>query len=174
ETGRALATMLRVVFQDEKRYQSSMTRTSLKDVNCSVAQFAEILGDKWSLLIVRDAFTGVSTFSEFQKRLNVSKNVLTERLNNLVRHGIMDRVQTRPDVERYTYELTARGKALFPIGTAIMQWGDKWVFGSEGEPVRVLDKETGAPVQSIVVLSRSGNLLELDDVEYQPGPRAIS
>ncbi len=148
-----------------------MTRTSLKTMNCSIAQFAEILGDKWALLILRDAFIGVKTFSAFEKRLGIAKNVLTERLAHLVDHGILKRQQTRPGVERYTYELTPSGKALFPIGTAIMQWGDKWVFGAQGEPVRVLDKETQAPVQSVEVVSRDGRLLTLEDVDYVPGPR---
>lgn len=148
-----------------------MTRTSVKSMNCSIAQFAEIMGDRWSLLILRDAFVGVNTFSGFAKRLGVARNVLAERLENLVDHGIFERRRTRPEVERFTYELTPKGKALFPIGTAIMQWGDKWVFGSEGEPVRVLDRETGAPVQVVEVISRDGRMLELSDVQYAPGPR---
>lgn len=148
-----------------------MTRTSIKSMNCSVAQFAEIMGDRWSLLILRDAFVGVNTFSGFAKRLGVAKNVLTERLSHLVDHGILERQQTRPGVERYTYELTPKGRALFPVGTAIMQWSDKWVFGSEGEPVRVLDKINNAPVQKVEVISRDGQMLELGDVTYAPGPR---
>ena len=101
-----------------------MTRTSLKNVNCSLAQFAEIMGDKWSLLIVRDAFIGVKTFSEFQKRLQIAKNVLTERLNHLVENGVLTKEPTRPGVERFVYELTPMGRALFPVGSAIMHWGD--------------------------------------------------
>lgn len=150
-----------------------MTRTSVKEMNCSVAQFAEILGDKWALLIVRNAFVGVNTFSEFERRLGIAKNVLTERLTHLVDNDILIRRQTRPGVERFTYELTPKGKALFPIGAAIMQWGDKWVFGAEGEPVRIVDKARSAPVQSVQVFSRDGHMLELDDVEFTPGPRSI-
>lgn len=148
-----------------------MTRTSVKSMNCSIAQFAEIMGDRWSLLILRDAFVGVNTFSGFANRLGVAKNVLTERLAHLVENGVLERRRTRPNVDRYTYELTAKGRALFPVGTAIMQWSDKWVFGNQGEPVRVLDKKTGAPVQKVEVISRDGRMLELDDIKYEPGPR---
>ena len=147
-----------------------MTRTSLKDMNCSIAQFAEALGDKWSLLIVREAFNEVQTFSGFEKRLGIAKNVLAERLSHLVEHGILERKQTRPGVERYKYELTERGRAIFPIGAAIMQWGDKWVFGSKGEPRRIVDKRTGAPVQEVGVISRDGRFLSLEDIEFTPGP----
>ena len=150
-----------------------MTRTSLKNMNCSLAQFAEILGDKWSLLILRDAFIGVKTFSEFQKRLQIAKNVLTERLNHLVENGILVKQQSRPGVERYVYELTPMGRALFPVGTAIMQWGDKWIFGSEGEPVLLLDKENKAPVQSVEVIARDGRMLSLEDAIYVPGAGSV-
>lgn len=147
-----------------------MTRTSVKEMNCSIAQFAEILGDKWALLILRDAFKGENTFSAFERSLGIAKNVLTERLNHLVEHGILEKRQTRPGVERYTYELTQMGKALFPVGTAMMQWGDKWIFGAQGEPIRVVDKETNAPVQPVSVVSREGKHLELDNIEFAPGP----
>ena len=147
-----------------------MTRTSLKGKNCSVAQFAEVFGDKWVLLIMREAFVGVNTFSEFEKRVGAAKNVLTERLNHLVKEGILDRHQVRPGVERYKYELTAKGKALFPALTAMQQWSDKWVFGTQGEPWLMIDKQSGARVQAVEVIARDGRMLGSDDVEYSPGP----
>jgi len=148
-----------------------MTRTSLKEMNCSIAQFAEILGDKWGLLILRDALVGVTTFSEFERRIGLSKNVLTERLNRLVDNGVMAKVSIRPNSGRYRYELTEKGKALFPIAVSIMQWSDKWVFGNEGEPIKVVDGKGGAPIQSVEVIARDGRTLSSDDVEYRPGPR---
>ncbi len=147
-----------------------MTRTSVKDMNCSIAQFAEIMGDKWALLIVRDAFVGVKTFSEFEKRLGISKNILTERLAHLVEHDILERVRIRPEIERYVYELTPRGRDLISLGAAIIQWSDKWVFGNKGEPVRMLDKKKGAPIQSIEIMARDGRMLGLEDIVFVPGP----
>jgi DNA-binding HxlR family transcriptional regulator len=149
-----------------------MSRTPVHKMNCSWAQFAAVLGDKWSILILRDAFGGIKTFSEFEKRLGVAKNILSERLSQMVEKGILERRQSRPGIERYTYELTDRGKALFPVGVALMQWSDKWVFGSHGEPVKLTDKKSNAPIQAVNVISRDGRHLELEDIQWSPGPGA--
>lgn len=150
-----------------------MTRTSFKAFNCSVARSLDIVGDKWSMLIIRDAFLGVSTFSAFQRRLNVARNILTDRLMHLVDNDVLERRQSKPGVERYEYHLTERGRALFPVITALMQWGDKWIFGSEGEPVQLLDLEKNAPVQQVAVMSRDGRYLEDGDVKFKLGPGAV-
>jgi len=147
-----------------------MTRTSLKDYPCAIAQFAEIAGDKWSLLIIRDAFAGIDSFSDFARSIGVANNVLADRLRHLVDHGVLERTPLRPGVDRYRYRLTSAGRALFPITAAMMQWGDKWVFGSRGEPVTMLDRETHAPVQQVAVISRDGRCLGPDDVVYRRGP----
>jgi len=150
-----------------------MSRTSLKTFNCSVAQTLDIIGDKWTLLIIRDAFLGVSTFSEFQRRLNVARNVLTDRLTVLVENQIFERRQTKPGVERYSYHLSERGHALFPVLIGLMQWGDKWIFGSEGEPMQMLDRRKNAPIQQVAVMSRDGHFLKDEDVRFVPGPGAV-
>lgn len=106
-----------------------MARTSFKNLHCPVAQFAEALGDKWCLLIIRDAFMGINTFSGFERDLGVAKNVLTERLNHLVEHDILIKRQTRPKVNRFTYELTNKGLALQPIANEMTKWSQKWVPG---------------------------------------------
>jgi len=149
-----------------------MSRTSLKTFNCSVAQTLDIIGDKWTLLIIRDAFLGVSTFSGFQRRLKVARNVLTDRLALLVENQILERRQIKPDVGRYEYHLSERGQALFPVLIGLMQWGDKWIFGSEGEPMQLLDRKKNAPVQQVGVMSRDGHFLRDEDVKFVPGPGA--
>lgn len=149
-----------------------MTRTSLDSLPCSWARAIDIVGDKWTLMILRDAFAGVSVFSDFRRNLGVAPNILSDRLDRLVTHGILDKRPVRPGVERYDYRLTARGKALFPVLTSLGQWGDKWIFGSDGEPVRVLDRKNRAPIQSVAVTARDGRYLEADDVVYAPGPGA--
>lgn len=149
-----------------------MTRTSLNTFNCSLARSLEIVGDKWSMLIVRDAFYGVSTFSSFQRRLGIARNVLTDRLRTLVDGGVMEKAAARPDGERQVYRLTRQGRELFPVLLALTQWGDKWVSGAGNEPVRIVDAENGAPVQGIGVVSRDGRYLEAEDVRFTAGPGA--
>ena len=149
-----------------------MSRTSFEHMSCSLARVADIIGDKWTLLIVRDAFYGLHTFSQFQKNLGVARNVLADRLEKLVAGGVLSRTQTRPGVERFDYRLTDRGRELFPVVIAMMQWGDKWIFGAAGEPVRMVDKEQRAPIQQVGVMSRDGRFLQARDVTFEPGPSA--
>ncbi len=149
-----------------------MTRTSLKDFNCSIAQTMDIVGDKWAMLIIRDALYGFHRFSDFQKSLGVARNILADRLSQLVDTGILERRQTKPDVERYEYYLTEKGQSLLPVLIALLQWGDKWVFAAEGEPVRILDRKTKRPVQTVAVQARDGRILKAEDVMVEPGPNA--
>lgn len=147
-----------------------MTRTSLEDFSCSWARTSEIIADKWCVLILRDMFAGVSAFSVFKKRLGIAGNVLSDRLAHLIKHEVVEKRQKNPDVERYEYRLTKRGEELFPIFIAMGQWGDKWVFGARGEPVRTLDRKTGAPIQPVIVQSRDGRYLGPQDVKFAAGP----
>lgn len=149
-----------------------MTRTSLEHFNCSLARTVDVIGDKWTLLIIRDAFYGVQSFSEFQERLGLAKTVLSARLQILVEEEILKKVQTKPDVDRYVYKLTPRGRDLFPVIVSLVQWGDKWVFGTGNEPVNILDKEHGAPIQSVGVQARSGAFLHPRDIAFAPGAGA--
>ena len=146
-----------------------MSRTSLAEYPCSIARTLDVIGDQWSFLIVRDALLGETTFSGFQRSLGVSKNILSQRLDNLVTNEIFRKAAVAEDARRYSYELTNKGKELFPIVVAMLQWGDKWMFGSEGEPVQVLDTKKRAPVQKVGVVSRDGRFLQSQDVLYWPG-----
>src|SRR5512140_1885367 len=103
-----------------------MRRTSFADMNCSVARTLEVIGEWWSMLVVREAFNGVRRFDDFQARLGIARNVLATRLQSLVEHGILDRrlYQERP--ERYEYRLTEKGRELYPVLISMMRWGDRW------------------------------------------------
>lgn len=137
-------------------------------MNCAAAQALEQIGDWWTLLIVREGFYGTATFSEFQDRLGIAKNILTERLGALVEHGILSREQNKPDVDRYAYRLTEKGKALLPVLVALMQWGDDWVFDGEG-PLRILDAEARKPIRKLGVESSHGRPLGIGDLRFKPG-----
>src|SRR5690349_8212710 len=113
-------------------------RRRFHDENCSVAQALEVLGDWWTLLIIRDAFLGIRRFADFELHLGISKNVLTKRLGHLVEHGVLERVDAGTHGERYEYVLTSKGKDLITLLTALRQWGDRWIYGEGNEPVRVV------------------------------------
>ena len=149
-----------------------MTRTSLKDINCSLAQTAEIVGDKWSLLIVRDVFFGSKSFSKFLNNLGIARNVLSERLDKLVKNGVLEKRQPKPGVERFTYHFTPAGEELVPVIVAMMQWGDKWVVGDQAKSLKLIDNNSGTSIQEIKLLSENGAVVEPEDIGFTPGPGA--
>lgn len=148
-----------------------MARKRFSGMNCAAAQALEQIGDWWTLLIVRECFYGTSTFSEFQDRLGIAKNILTERLSALVEHEVLRREQIRPDVDRHAYRLTPKGEALLPVLVALMQWGDDWVFEGNG-PLRVLDAERREPIRAMSVESADGRKLGIGDLRFKPGSGA--
>jgi DNA-binding HxlR family transcriptional regulator len=149
-----------------------MYRKRFDEMNCAAAQALEQIGDWWTLLLVREAFYGTTTFSGFFERLGIAKNVLTERLKRLVELGIFRREQSKPGVERYTYHLTDKGRDLLPILVALMQWGDKWVFSEDGEPIRILDDVHRRPIRKVLVTAADGRPLGISDLRFRPGPGA--
>jgi DNA-binding HxlR family transcriptional regulator len=142
-------------------------RRRFQDQNCSVAQALEVLGDWWTLLIIRDAFLGVRRFADFELRLGISKNVLTKRLGHLVEHEVLERVDAGTHGERYEYELTPRGKDLITLLTALRQWGDRWIYGEGKEPVRVIDRRTGRPIPRVRLLDEGGEPLRGGDLRIE-------
>ena len=133
-----------------------MRRTSFAGMNCSVAGALEIVGEWWTFLVLRDAFLGVRRFEDFQRRLGIARNVLTARLQTLVRHGILERrlYQERP--ERYEYRLTDKGLELHPILVSLMQWGDKWSGVAAAPPMELIHKGCGRPSAPRIVCDQCG------------------
>ena len=148
-----------------------MRRRFTRD-NCSIARSLEILGDWWTLLVVRDAFTGVRRFADFAAGLPIARNILAARLDHLVEHGVLTRIDAGVHGTRYEYELTAMGKDLVTTLTALRQWGDRWVFGEGREPVLVLDRRTGRPIPRLRILDEAGAPIKGGDLEAVAGPGA--
>ena len=138
-------------------------RTSHKDVACGVARPLDAIGDGWSLLIVRDAFDGLSRFGEFQRSLGLAKNILSARLRNLVEHGILETVQPDDGGAHLAYQLTDKGRALFPMLVALRQWGEDYFFESGEAHVRLVDRKRGQPVRRIEVRAQDGRVLSAED-----------
>ena len=141
--------------------------TALSSAPCPVARTVDLIGDRWSLLIVRDAFDGMRRFSDFQRSLGMARNILTDRLYKLVEAGILAR-QEAPDGSAYQhYVLTPQGESLFPVVVALRQWGEQHLFRS-GEPhSQLIDRRTGKPVLPMTVLAKDGSPVSPDDTEVR-------
>jgi len=147
-------------------------RKRFEDMNCSVAQALEALGDWWTLLIVRDAFFGSTRFSEFEKSLGIAKNILSQRLQHLVDHEILIREPVSPGSPRSAYRLTPKGRDLLTVVTALREWSDRWIYGEGAEPLVVLDRRTGERVPPLRILDAEGHPLSGRDLRPAPGPGA--
>jgi DNA-binding HxlR family transcriptional regulator len=145
-----------------------MRRTSFEDMNCSVAQCLEVVGEWWSLLIMRDAFLGIRRFDDFQASLGISRNVLNQRLTRLVEQGVLERVPYQDHPPRCEYRLTDKGRDLWPVVTAMRQWGDTWA-APEGPPVEIVHTACGHVSQAVLTCSRCGEPLDARGVRAEPG-----
>lgn len=145
-----------------------MKRTSVAHLNCSVAQTLEVVGEWWTLLVVRNLMFGQRRFEAIQGDLGIARNILSDRLGTLVEHGIVDRVKYQDHPERFEYRLTDKGRDLFPVIAALMAWGDKWAAPS-GKPIELLH-DCGAVATATVVCDHCGKPLVLQDVRAKAGP----
>lgn len=143
-------------------------RTSFRDFACSTAQALEVVGEWWTLLLVRDAFFGVRRFEDFQRRLGISRSVLTNRLNRLVDEGVLETslYETRPP--RVEYSLTKKGADLFPVLVALQQWGDR--YASDKPPVVLRHRGCGKLTRPHLVCSACGERVAATDVTAASGP----
>jgi len=123
---------------------------------CPVARSVELIGDRWSLLIVRDAFDGMRRFSDFQRSLGVARNILADRLRKLVEAGILETEAAAEGSAYQAYVLTPRGQSLFPLVLALRQWGETHLFAPDEAHSQLLDRRTGQPVPTMRVLDAQG------------------
>lgn len=151
-----------------------MRKASFADMHCSIAQSLEVVGEWWTLLILRDAFLGVRRFDDFVERLGISRNVLTIRLDSLVTAGILERRAYDEGRGRYDYLLTGKGRALWPVMTALRQWGDEWIYGDGNEPLLIEHRSCGCVTTAQMTCSACGDGLDLRSVRVLPGPGATS
>ncbi|MEV0680434.1 helix-turn-helix domain-containing protein [Actinosynnema sp. NPDC050436] len=138
-------------------------RTSLDRAECPVARSLDVIGDWWSLLIVRDAFDGVRRFNEFQRSLGVAKNMLSARLRALVADGVLESAPASDGSPYREYALTDKGRDLFPVIVALRQWGESHSF-APGEPrSELVDRADGRPLARLEIRSATGAALAPED-----------
>jgi DNA-binding HxlR family transcriptional regulator len=140
-------------------------------MNCSVAQCLEVVGEWWSMLIIRDAFLGVTRFEDFHERLGISRNVLNQRLAHLVEAEVLERVPYCEHPPRFDYRLTAKGQDLWPVLTAMRQWGDRWE-APKGPPLELVHKGCGEIAEVVNRCSACGEHVTSRDMRAVPGPAA--
>jgi DNA-binding HxlR family transcriptional regulator len=139
--------------------------------NCSIARALEVLGDRWTLLVIRDAFLGLRRFDDFQRDLDIARNVLTDRLADQAGEGVLERRRYQERPERFEYRLTEKGRELWPVTMALLRWGDRY-YATEGPPRLIRHRDCGGEVTERLRCDRCGADLDLQDVEAVFGPGA--
>jgi DNA-binding HxlR family transcriptional regulator len=148
-----------------------MLPRSYRGQECSIARTLEIVGDRWTLLIVRDAFLGLRRFDQFSESLGIASNVLSDRLDRLVDEGILDRVPYGEHPARYEYRLTEKGQGLRVALIALMQWGDDHV---NVQPPRIARRKSDGVRVRAALVAEDGALLRPDEMETVPRSATLS
>jgi DNA-binding HxlR family transcriptional regulator len=149
-----------------------MKRKTFARMNCSIARALELVGEWWTMLILREAFLGTRRFRDFQRNLGIARNILSARLKKLVMRGILVRSVAQGGGRRLEYRLTEKGRAFFPVLMALMQWGDRHAANAAGPPVRVVERSSGEEIAEIHVMNRQGRRLQPSEIAIVPGPGA--
>jgi len=137
---------------------------------CPVARSVDLIGDRWSLLIVRDAFDGMRRFTDFQRNLGVARNILADRLRRLVEAGILAVQPSAKGGAYQEYVLTERGQRLFPVVVALRQWGESELFAPGEAHSDLVEKNTGKSVRRMAPVGEDGNLLAPGETEVRKLP----
>jgi DNA-binding HxlR family transcriptional regulator len=142
--------------------------------HCSVKRALDIVGEKWTFLVLREAFYGAHRFEQFHERVGCARNILSDRLATLVGHQVLERVPYREprQRERHEYRLTEKGRDLVTALIALMHWGDRWEADQAGPAVEVLHRACGHPVEVVLRCSHDHEPLSAADTVPRPGPGA--
>ena len=146
-----------------------MLPRTYENQTCSIARALELVGDRWTMLVLREAFMGTRRFDDFQRNLGCARNVLTERLGRLVDAGVMRRRRYQERPERFEYRLTRMGVELWPAMMTLRAWGDKHL-APDGPPVLILHRDCGGSLDERLNCDRCGAPLGPGDVEARRGP----
>lgn len=149
-------------------------KTSLEGTACGVARSLALVGEWWSLLIVRDAFAGRKRFCEFEKSLGLAKNILSQRLKKLVEEGIFDLVPASDGSAYKEYALTRKGEDLYLVIAALSQWGDRHCFDEREAPLRLVDRRDGVPLAPLELRAADGRVVGPHDFGVEGGSSVVA
>ena len=149
-------------------------KSSYPDQVCSIARSLEVVGERWTLLIVRDALLGLRRFDEFQESLGIATNVLSKRLERLCEEGLLERRAYQERPLRHEYVLTEKGRALGPAVIMLMKWGDRYYAGEEGPPRLTIHRGCGGEVNERLSCAHCGERVEFSALAVEPGPALVN
>lgn len=152
-----------------------MKAKSFAGMRCSVAGALEMIGDRWTLLLLRDLGLGLSRYDEFQSSIQIPNTTLSTRLKELERNGIVERIRYREHPPRDAYHLTEKGRDLWKVIAALREWGDRWDASGYGAPtIEVVDRDTDRELRLALIDPQTGQAAPRERVKYRPGPGADS
>ena len=151
-----------------------MRHSGLQQQNCSIARTVAVLGERWTLVILREAFNRRRRFDDIQRDLGIARNILADRLQTLVAEGILERRAYQQRPERFEYRLTDKGRDLYPVLIALMQWGDRYTAGEAGPPVELIHEPCGEQTHPRLVCDHCGEPIDPHDMRAQPGPGLLA
>jgi len=147
-----------------------MRVTSLEDWDCSIARTLDVVGEWWTLLILRDAFRGTHRFDDFHSSLGVARSVLTARLQKLTEHGVLERRAYSEHPPRYEYHLTDKGRDLFPVIATLLHWGDVWAPNPAGPPRVFVHDSCGQVTVPVLTCPHCHGEVSAANTHSEPGP----
>jgi DNA-binding HxlR family transcriptional regulator len=147
-----------------------VTRTSTADWPCTIARTVDLVGEGWTLLVMRQACLGTRRFEDFRRALGIGRNILTLRLGRLVDEGLLRKVEYQDRPVRHEYRLTEKGRDVYPILAAMAAFGDKWLVGDEGTPLVLHHTACDHDMHAVVACSECGGTIDVREVLARPGP----
>ena len=147
-----------------------MRWNEIDTMTCSIARTLSVIGDRWTMLIIRDVFLGIRRFEGIQRDLRLTSHRLSDRLRKLVRDGILKRVAYEEHPRRFEYRLTEKGIDLYPLIVVMIRWGDRWMAGREGAPVELVHRPCGHSIKPELVCPSCKSKIEPREMSARPGP----
>ena len=146
-----------------------MKCTEIDQLPCSLARTLSVIGDRWTMLIIRNCFVGVRRFDDFQQQLGVTRHLLADRLRKLVQAGVLYKAPYGENENRYEYRLSDKGLVLYPIVMTMVGWGHRWMADDDGPPIRHMHRTCSERCRPVLTCSACGNEVSPRDVTIKPG-----
>ncbi|MDO8432804.1 MAG: helix-turn-helix domain-containing protein [Candidatus Binatus sp.] len=147
-----------------------MRWNDIDQMTCSLARTLSVIGDRWTMLILRDAFLGVRRFEDFERDLQMPRHRLSERLRKLVAQKVLARVQYQLRPRRFEYRLTEKGIDLYPVIVSMLNWGDRWMAGADGPPVELIHRTCGKKIAPAFKCPECDEPIRAREMTARPGP----